>query len=236
MQLTVQIKEKVRAFSAEFYVTINFSLPVDGILGLETLKELQMAINPDLNAVTYRGQHIRGMDEPMPLAPSVSPGNQCFSDKVTVSPVSVTQQAGQSESRHWRTVSATVEGSQVIPDGVAKCIKIKAKGAPVGSDISVHHASNINRLAVEATFSRVKEGHMSEALAVNASGASISLKHGVLLSPCLAYGTRVVSEPADFPSTCVSSAVSSNKDLSNSQAPMEPLVKVAHYTEMKPAG
>ncbi len=42
------------------------------------------------------------------------------------------------------------------------------------------------------------------------------------LSPWLAYGTQVVSEPAEFPSICVSSIVSLREDHSNSQTPLEP--------------
>lgn len=64
---------------------------MDGILGLKTMKELQMVINTSLNAVTYQGQHIRGMDEPMPMAPSVPHGNQFSTDEVTVSLILVKQ-------------------------------------------------------------------------------------------------------------------------------------------------
>ncbi len=76
------------------------------------------------------------------------------------------------------------------------------------SDICVDHASNTHRLGVGTTLSRVREGHLREALVVNTSGAPFTIKHGMRLSPCLAYGTQVVSEPAEFPSICVSSIVS----------------------------
>ena len=235
VRLTVQLEKKVRAFSADFYVTTRLSLPVDGILGLETMKKLHVAINIDLNAVTYQGQHLMGMGKPRPLVPSGSQGSKGCRENATVSPVSVEQQLQLGEMSKWQNVIATVEGPQVIPDGVAKSITIKVKEAPVGSDICMDQASNINRLAVEATLSRVKEGHLSEALVVNTSGAAISLKHGARLSPCLAYGAQVVLEPEEFPSASVSSIVNACRDHSDVQSSMESFVKVAHYTDMRPA-
>ena len=71
----------------------------------------------------------------------------------------------------------------------------------------------------------MKEGHLSEALVVNTSGAAISLKHGARLSPCLAYGAQVVLEPEEFPSASVSSIVSASRDHSDVQTSMESFVK-----------
>ncbi len=112
--------------------------------------------------------------------------------------------------------------SHVLLEGVAGNVNVDVEEAPVSSDICVDHASNTHRLAVETTLSRVREGYLREALVVNTSGAPVTLKHGMRLSPCLAYGTQVVSESAEFPSICVSSIVSLREDHSNSQTPLEP--------------
>ncbi len=72
------------------------------------------------------------------------------------------------------------------------------------------------------------------ALIVNTSGAPVSLKHGARLSSCLVHGTQVTSEPADFPSSFVSSISSPGNDLIKPQPSLEPLLKVAYYLERKP--
>ncbi len=59
--LTLRPSVKVRPFQATFYVTKNFSLPVDGLLGLNTMKEMQMVINPEANVVVYQGKNLQGM-------------------------------------------------------------------------------------------------------------------------------------------------------------------------------
>ncbi len=78
----------------------------------------------------------------------------------------------------------------------------------MSSDICVDNASNTHRFTVGTTLSRVRKGHLREALVLNNSGAPFTVKHGMRLSPCLAYDTQVVSEPAEFPLICVSSIVS----------------------------
>lgn len=92
-------------------------------------------------------------------------------------------------------------------------------------DICIDNTSNINSLAVETTRSRVKEEHLSETLLVITSGAPVSIKHGVHLSPCPIYGTQVVLEPTEFPSSYVSSTVNPGDDLSNNETPLDPSPK-----------
>ncbi len=92
----------------------------------------------------------------------------------------------------------------------------------MSSDICVDYVSNTHRFAVGTTLSRVRKGHLREALVVNNSGAPFTVEHGMRFSPCLAYGTQVVSEPAEFPVIGVSSIVSLREDHSNSHTPLEP--------------
>ncbi len=51
--LTVCLQAKVRPFQDEFYVSSKFSLPVDGILGLKTMRDLGMLIQPGENSVSF---------------------------------------------------------------------------------------------------------------------------------------------------------------------------------------
>ncbi len=47
--------KKVCDFRCVFYVTPNFALLVDAILGLNSMKELQMEIKPGANVAVYQG-------------------------------------------------------------------------------------------------------------------------------------------------------------------------------------
>ncbi len=85
------------------------------------------------------------------------------------------------------TVTAKVEDIQEIPDLAMKSIKIKAQEAHVGSDIYIEGIPNISCFGVESIPLRIREGHLSEALVVNISGALITLKHGLHLGQCLVY-------------------------------------------------
>lgn len=53
-----------------------------------------------------------------------------------------------------------------MPDGGVKCIKVRVKDAPVGSDVCTDNSSHVNSLTVERNLSRVKEKHLTEALVV----------------------------------------------------------------------
>ncbi len=55
------------------------------------------------------------------------------------------------------------------------------------------------------------------------------------LSPCLAYGTQVVSEPAEFSEIGVSSIVSLREDHSKSYTSRAFLGRVAYFAEKKMA-
>ncbi len=47
--LTVRPSKKVSAFRSYFYITNKLALPVDALLGLNTMRELRMLISPDIN-------------------------------------------------------------------------------------------------------------------------------------------------------------------------------------------
>lgn len=85
VHLMFQLEEKVYSFNTVFYVTTNSELPVDGLLGIETMNKLHMVINTNSNTVTYQGQQMRAMDEPTPMAPSVPQRHEFSTDKTTVS-------------------------------------------------------------------------------------------------------------------------------------------------------
>ncbi len=46
---------------------------MDALLGLKTMRELRMLISPDTNEVIYKGEPLKGMSNPSPLAFLYSP-------------------------------------------------------------------------------------------------------------------------------------------------------------------
>ncbi len=180
--LTVRPSRKVSVFRSYFYVTNKLMLPLDALLGLNTMRGLRVLINPDTNEVIYKGKPLKGMSNPSPLAFLKSPHTR----EQSVSPIVAKERFGV-EKGHWPTVLAKVEGTQEIPDRAAKKITVRVEKAQVGSDVCIDGAPNICRIAVESTLSRFREGNLTEALVVNTSGAPITLKHGPHIGQCLAY-------------------------------------------------
>ncbi len=134
---------------------------MDALLGMNTVRELGILISPDSNEIIYGGKPLKGMINPYPLAfiDSQLTGEQ------TVYPIFAKERLGRGKG-HWPTVSAKVERTQEIPDREAKIITIRVKKAQVWSDICIDGAPNTCRIAVESTLSRVREGHLTEALVV----------------------------------------------------------------------
>ncbi len=107
-----------------------------------------------------------GMETPSPLASQMSDTDQLETADEThsVSPIDVKEKSAVENKSIWPTVAAKVEGTQEIPDRAIKSITVKVKEAHVGSNICINGAPNINRVGVEPTLSRVREGHLSQAL------------------------------------------------------------------------
>ncbi len=227
--LTVQPSKKVSAFRSYFYVITKFTLPVDALISLNTMRELGILISPDSNEINYEGKLLKGMSSPSPLAFLDSP----LTEEQTVSPIVAKQRLG-GEKGHWPTVSAKVERTQEIPDRAAKMITIRVDKIQVGSDACINGAPNTHRTGVESTLSKVRGGNLTEALVVNTSGAPITLKQDQRIGQVLVYDRQVASEPEL--SSVYASAISSQSHDATAQrsASLVPFIKVAHYSEMKP--
>jgi len=134
----------------------------------------------------------------------------------------------------WKEVKATVFGDHETPDRVAKRVTIRVPDAPMGSGLCLDGIDPIKRLAVESTPSTVREGHVTDILVVDTTGGPIRIQHGLLLGKCLSYDKKVVPEPLEFPTACVSSVCKSAVDTELGQAPtLRSLVNVVDYPEMK---
>ncbi len=191
------------------------------------MRELGILISPNSNEIIYEGKPLKGISNPSPLAFLDSP----LTGEQTVSPIVVNQRLGGGKG-HWPTGSAKVEGTQEIPDRAANMITIRADKAQVESDVCIDGAPNTCRIAVESTLSRVREGTITEALVVNNSGAPITLKHGQHIGQVLVYDW--LRSQRNF-RLYVSTISSQRHDAAAQRSPsLEPFIKVAHYSEMKP--
>ncbi len=100
--------------------------------------------------------------------------------------------------------------------------------------IYVLKVSNISRVRVESTLSRIREGHLSQALVINTLGAPITLKQGLYLCQYLVYDKQVICESEENPDAYVSAVGSQKKDSPNKQSSLDSYIKITHFTKMKP--
>ncbi len=110
-------------------------LPVDALLGLNTMRELRMLISPDTNEVIYKGKLLKVTSKSFSLAFLDLPltGGQSVFHIVAMEWLG-------GEKGHWPTVSAKVEGTREIPDQAAKKITVRVDKAQVGSDVCIDDA------------------------------------------------------------------------------------------------
>ncbi len=125
------------------------------------------------------------MSHPTPLLPyraSSAPHTddiQAAEPQYTVSVVT-TQNQNIQDTDNWHLVPATVCEDHIVPNRPAKRVVIRVRNAPVGSDVCFDTTNNIKHIRVELTLSRVRDGHLTDALVVNTTGASITLKQGLI--------------------------------------------------------
>ncbi len=58
--LTVQPSKVVSAFRSYFYIIKKLALPVDALLGLNTMRKSGILISPDSNEIIYKGKPLKG--------------------------------------------------------------------------------------------------------------------------------------------------------------------------------
>ncbi len=99
---------------------------------------------------------------------------------------------------------------------------------------SLPDSMKASRLSLESTLSSVDAHHVTHALVINASGAPITLKQGVLLGNSEVFDPSSLQEPSPFPVACIS-AHPSDEDISHVVAQLTPHFKTPDYPEGKPA-
>ncbi len=103
----------------------------------------------------------------------------------------------------------------------------------VGCDFCLEGASYVKRLAIESTMNIVREGHKTVAYVVNTTGGPVKIKHEIFLSKALAYDKRVISEPTEFPRTCIASVGQLPCDSERGPDPTLSSLVSVHYPKLK---
>ena len=68
-RLPVKLDKNTRTIKLDFYVVSDFSLPSDGLLGLESMKANQIVAYPDSSTVSFQEKRFKAMDQPRCLIP-----------------------------------------------------------------------------------------------------------------------------------------------------------------------
>jgi len=91
VRLPVRLRKGTSTMRLNFYVVSNFSLPSDGLIGLNSLKSNRMVIHPDTNIVQFQGKSFRAMENPMRLTVLWEQNSESEQDASHAQAVSVVQ-------------------------------------------------------------------------------------------------------------------------------------------------
>ncbi len=246
VSLALSLSRNTPLFKADFYVTSDFALPSDGLLGLRTLRSQGLDVYPHSHSFPYCGRHLVAMEQARRLAnlPPFRPrSSNRSSGRVTEEgnisgpfyPMPLIQLSEHEEQANdlWKEAKAIVVWYNEIQARSAKRIPIWVLDAVVGNNVCLNGFSCIQHLGVESTLSTVREGHVTDALVVNTTGGAVKIKHELLLVKCLAYNQNVVPEHLDFLTASVSSVCTSSADTELGQTPtLRSVVSVVDYPEI----
>ena len=254
VSLPIRLGKNSKVMRMNFYVIQNFSLPSDGLLGLESLRANHMEIHPQSNSVKIGVRSFKAMSEPKRLIfplhciknPTSAPRHHNVSGVLASSTNNLSASGScQTDSSHeivynkdittgWKLIKATVLGSHCIPDRTAVLLPVSIPNVPKGCDVCVEGPSRVNKLAVEPTLNTIHEGNRTTVLAVNTSGGPIKLKQGVFITQALVYDQRVVPEALEISAASVASLRRSAGDIEQGTGPtLSSFVNVVDYPEAK---
>ena len=247
VSLPIRLCKNSKVMRLEFYVIADFSLPSDGLLGLESLKANNMEIHPQTNTVKIGVRTFNAMREPRRLITSLhqtqsyisTPRSPNISGVLVSSDSHLNGGSPKRESKKeiaagWKSIKATVIGNHLIPDRMAVLIPVSIPKVPLGCDVCMEGPSRVNKLAVEPTLTTVHTENQTSVLAVNMSGGPINLKQGVFITQALVYDQKVVPEALEVPAASVASLSGSAGDIEQGMGPtLSSFVNVVDYPDAK---
>ena len=235
--LPVSLGKHDKPMTLDFFVITDFSLPADGLLGLESFRDHNMEIHPTTASVKYNGFSYRTMPVPAPLISPSKPSRKTSTANIAVTTSQTrnsrlrtqgSQPAGSGSAvadpvlaltNKWVQSKATVVGTHIIPPRTAVNVPVSVPHAQIGTDVCLEGPSNLNRLSVEPTLNTIAENNTTIAAVVNSSDQPVKLKPGVNLTKVLIFDRKVVPESCDIPEACVAPVLSSTPDTEPGKAP-----------------
>ncbi len=199
LTLPVTLAPNLESFHVQFYVTKKFAMPCDGLLGLDSLVLHNIDVFPKRHAIFRQEYFHPAMTVSVPLL-SVASLPASWDSTSTLSPVKE-----NSSSSTPRPVAAVLIGDQYIGPCSAGRLPVRFREASVGSSLlSLPDSMKVSRLSLESTLSSVDAHHVTHALVTNTSGASITLKQGVLLGTFEMFDPSSLEESSPLPVAGVS--------------------------------
>ena len=238
LTLPISLAPSSEVFNIQFYVTPEFALPCDGLLGLDSLIAHDISVHPKRRAI-FAGECFHpAMDVNFPFLSSIA--STSLDDKASHTPVSSAplpcSPEEKSSSSAPKLISAIVVGDQHIGPTSATRLPVRLANAPVGSlVISTPESMRVHRLSLESTLSLVRTDHISDALVTNTTGAPITLKNGVLLGTFETLDLSSIEESLPLPVAGINATSSDMTDLTDVVAQLRPHVHISDYPEAKPA-
>ena len=217
--LSLSLTDHLPPFEAKFFVTPDFVLHSDGLLGLDSLVTHGIDVFPQLHAISYKDDVIPAMDISAPLLASKSP--VCTSQRAYTTDHGSSLPDFTESKRSVSAVdvcSAVVIGDQRVSPMSAVRLPVRVANAPVDSCVlSLPDSVRVHHLALESTLSCVRADNVTDALVTNLTGAPISLKNGVLLGSFEICDSRSFDDPPHL-----IASVSHDKDVPHDTAVLIP--------------
>ncbi len=235
--LPISLAPNSDIFNIQFFVTSQFALPSDGLLGLDSLVAHDISVHPKRRAVFSSECFYPAMDVNFPFLPSIATTSDKKRLSTTVSPAPLPSSSeGKRSPSERSSVSAIVIGDQYIGPSCATKFSFRLTNALAGSHvISIPESMRLHRLCLESTLSTVRTDHISDALVTNKGGSPIHLKDGVTLGTYKVLELSSIDESLPLPVAGVNAQTSDVIDFADVIAPLTPHVNVLDYPDAKPA-
>ena len=213
-----------------FFVTSQFALSSDGLLGLHTLTTKVVDIFPNRRAILHKDVFYSSMEIPVPLLTLPTDSSSPPVDVAVPRPCPADSKLSVSATS---LCAAVVVGDQYIRPSCSTIVPVRLSNAPAGSSVlSLPDTVRVHRLALESTLSLVNDDSITHALVTNVTGSPFSLRGGTTFA-----SFEVVSALSfqDLPHLVGAGAVASVSTGSPAEmaTQLEPHLKVSDYPEAK---
>ena len=230
---------------SDFFITPDFALPCDGLIGLPSMALHGIDVYPQSKSISFEGQSYSQMEMPSPLlsnsvSHSVSSSSPDPLSDSTSSPAAAVAAPPQVSAVASNCsvapsfVSAIVVGDHYIGPTCATRIPVRLPAVPPDSFVtSLPDTSRVHSLALEGTLSQVRQTGVTDALVTNLTGSSLNLKSGVNLGSFELHDSAPFEDPPQFVG-CVSAPCDGTLNLTDTVSELTPHIKVSDYSDASP--